>query len=298
MLLLFQLLAKLPLPWLHFLGSLLGGLMWLLSPRARRLSRENLALAFPAGVPAGVAWQSAKAAGQGFAELPWLWLRSIEETTARVTRVEGWDAVEAAKARGDALLFLTPHIGCFEMVGQVIGTRLPITCLYRPPKNPKFQPLFDAGRNRGQMQIAAANTAGVRKIIKALRQKAAVGILPDQVPQHGEGVWAPFFGRPAYTMTLAARLAQIPGVSTFFVYATREGHGHYHFFVQPTVLHSDAAVGEAADLVRISAINREIERIVLQRPEQYFWSYNRYKSPHAEAQAKRDKAVGQDGGAE
>jgi KDO2-lipid IV(A) lauroyltransferase len=289
MLFLFRALALLPLPVLHGLGAVLGGLAYLLSSRERKRARENLALAFPEGAPDGLAWRSALQSGRALAELPWLWMRPIEETTARVVRVEGWDIVEAARARGEALLFFTPHIGCFEMAGQFIGSRLPITVLYRPPKNPVVQPLYDAGRNRGQMRGAAADAAGVRAMLKALKQKEAVGILPDQVPQHGEGLWAPFFGRPAYTMTLAARFSAMKGVSTFFVYARRERGGTYHFVVHPEAL----VVQEGDDAEeRVAAINRVVESIIRRQPDQYFWSYNRYKSPHAEAHAKLDRAEG------
>jgi KDO2-lipid IV(A) lauroyltransferase len=289
MLALFRFLSWFPLPLLHALGAFIGGLVWLLSSRERRRASENLALAFPDGAPAGVAWRSAQAAGRAIVELPWLWLRPIEQTTARVSRVEGWEAVEAARARGDALLFFTPHIGCFEMAGQFIGARLPITVLYRPPKNPALQPLYDAGRNRGHMRGAAADSAGVRAMLKALRQKEAVGILPDQVPQHGEGIWAPFFGRPAYTMTLAARFSTMKGISTFFVYATREAGGRYHFIVHPETL----PPVEGDEVTRVTAINRVVEDIIRQRPDQYIWSYNRYKAPHAEAHAKLESAAAQ-----
>lgn len=282
----FSLLSRFPLPLLHGLGAVLGGLLYLLSGRERRRIREHLALAFPAGAPAGVAWRSALQSGRAIVELPWLWLRPIDEVVARVSSAEGWAAVEAARQRGVPLLFFTPHIGCFEMAGQYIGARLPITVLYRESKNPAMAPLYEQGRNRGLMIGAPADTSGVRTMLKALKKKEAVGILPDQVPQHGEGVWLPFFGRPAYTMTLAARFSEIRDVATFFVYVTRGKWGRYHFHVQPTPpLEGDEAA-------RALTINREIEKIVLQQPDQYFWSYNRYKAPNEAADASR-QTIGQ-----
>lgn len=281
---LFRILSRFPLPFLHALGAVMGGLVYLLSARERRRYRENLALAFPAGAPAGLAWQSALSAGRSIVELPWLWLRPIEEVVTRVHRVEGIAAVDAARAAGRPLLFLTPHLGCFEITAQYLAQRTPITVLYRPPKNPAMVPLYDSGRNRGQMRGAAADMAGVRQMLKALKQKEAVGILPDQVPQDGEGVWVPFFGKLAYTMTLAARFSQVRDVVTFFVYATRDAGGRYSFYVRPA---GDLAGDDAA---RAAAINREIESIIRQCPDQYFWGYNRFKAPHAEAMARRDQA--------
>lgn len=278
---LFIFLSRFPLPVLHALGALLGGLHFLTSWRQRKRIREHLALAFPEGAPFGVGWRSSLQSGRSLIELPWLWIRPIEEVVARVTEVHGWDVVEEARASGVPLLFFTPHIGCFEMAGQYIATHLPITVLYREPKNPRLAPLYSLGRNRGMMSAAPADTSGVRKMLKALKQKQAVGILPDQVPQHGEGVWLPFFGRPAYTMTLAARFSEVRDAATFFVYVTRENGGRYRFYVQPT----PPLEGDEAN--RALIINREIEKIILQRPDQYFWSYNRYKAPHAAAAAAR-----------
>ena len=284
---LFRLLSLLPLRFLHAVGAFLGAMVYWTSSRERERVSDNLRLAYPGGVPSGLAWKSALSAGRSMVELPWLWGRPIEETVLRVDSVSGWERIEEAQSRGEALLFFTPHIGCFEMVGQYIGTKLPITCLYRAPKNPALLPIYDEGRNRGQMRGAAADAAGVRALVRALRQKQAVGILPDQVPQHGEGEWVPFFGRPAYTMTLAARFSQMKGVSVFFVYATRESGAKYAFFSQPARF-SEASADD--EILRATEINQQIEAIIHQRPDQYFWSYNRYKSPHAGAHLKLDAA--------
>ena len=278
---LFRLLSRFPLPVLHRIGAVLGGLLYLISGRERQRIREHLLLAFPQGAPSGVAWESALQGGRSMLELPWLWGRSIEEVVSRVSQVHGWERLEVARKKGVPVLILTPHIGCFEIVGQYIATHFPMTALYREPKNQKLVPLYDQGRNRGMMRGAPADTSGVRKMLKALKNKEAVGILPDQVPQHGEGVWLPFFGRPAYTMTLAARFSMIRDVETFFVYATRESGGRYHFFVQ------DASPLEGDETERAMMINREVEKIIRQRPDQYFWSYNRYKSPNAASNAAR-----------
>jgi KDO2-lipid IV(A) lauroyltransferase len=93
--------------------------------------------------------------------------------------------------------------------------------LYRAPKKAVLQPVINAGRSRGNMHLAPADVGGVRRLIKALRAGEAVGMLPDQVPGSGEGAWLPFFGRPAYTMTLAARLSEVAGVTTIFAWAER-----------------------------------------------------------------------------
>ena len=282
---LFKILALLPLSALQFMGGLLGGLAFALSPKDRRRAAENLALAFPQGAPKGLAWRSAMSSGRTLVELPYLWTRSIDRVMRHVIAVEGWEHVEAARARGDAVVFLTPHIGCFEVAAQVCGDRFPIVCLYRPPRSPSFEKVMVAGRTRAGMSSAAADNAGVKKLLKALKRGEAIGMLPDQVPQNGEGIWVPYFGRAAYTMTLAARFSEMAKVSTVFIFVIRQAFGRYRVVVRPpeSPLSGDLPA-------RVVQINQEIEKIVLQFPEQYFWSYNRYKSPTSAATAARPVA--------
>lgn len=281
MILLFRLLGRLPLSLLQAVGSLLGGLVFLLARSERRRAAAHLALAFPDRVPAGLAWQSARAAGRTLTELPYLWQRPIEEVVGRVASVDGWEHVDAARARGDGVMMLTPHVGCFEITAQYIATRHPITVLYRPPKSEAFHPVMVHGRTRGQMKPAPADNSGVKQLLKALRKKEMIGMLPDQVPQSGEGVWAPFFSRPAYTMTLAARFSALDKVTTLFIFARRLTGGRYSIHVRPPTVPLEGTLEE-----RTVEINREIEKIVLDAPDQYFWAYNRYKAPHAEAAAE------------
>jgi len=261
---LFRLLARLPLPLLHNLGALLGWLAYGLSPTYRRRLRANTALA---GVVA-VRGAAIAEAGKTLLELPRLWLRPSDTVVEQVVRVSGWELVETAWHAGHGILFLTPHLGCFEITAQYYAAQRPMTVLYRRPRQSWLAALVETGRG-ANLELAPADLSGVRKLIKALKSGAAVGMLPDQAPGAGEGVWAPFFGQPAYTMTLAARLAQT-GASVIFAYAERLHYGagyHLHLFAP------------SEDIATPAAINREIERLVQRCPEQYLWGYNRYKRP-------------------
>ncbi|WP_349771917.1 lysophospholipid acyltransferase family protein [Thauera sedimentorum] len=272
--LLFRMLSRLPLRVLHLLGGWAGWLVYRVDAGYRRRLHDNLALAIGRDDPALVR-QAAREAGRQALELPWVWLRTADEVVAGVRRVEGWELVDAALAEGRGLLFLTPHLGCFEITAQYIASRTPITVLYRPPRKAVLQPLMEAGRARGQMKTAPADLSGVRKLVKTLRSHEAVGMLPDQAPGVGEGVWAPFFGRPAWTMTLAARMAEVKGVCVLYVWAERlpRGEGFALRFSEGV----EALEGELE--ARCATINREIERLILACPAQYLWGYDRYKRP-------------------
>ncbi|MFN4148396.1 MAG: lysophospholipid acyltransferase family protein [Rhodocyclaceae bacterium] len=268
MVLLFRLLSRLPLPLLHRLGAWIGWLVYGLSPTYRRHLRENLASAgFDAFYAAAVA-----EAGKTVLELPKIWLRPQQEVVARVVRVTGWELVEAAWQAGRGILFLTPHLGCFEITAQYYASFRPITVLYRRPKQDWLVPLVEQARG-AHLQLAPADLGGVRKLIKALKAGEAVGMLPDQAPGVGEGEWAPFFGRPAWTMTLAPRLAR-SGATVILAWAERLPHGagfHLHLSLP------ECGIATPAD------VNREIERLVRLCPTQYLWGYNRYKTPRGVA---------------
>lgn len=276
--LIFKGIARLPLPLLHGAGGMLGRLAYRFAPRVREQVRANLALAVGAAEADRLLPEAMAESGKGALELPSTWLSSLEAVTDRVKQVSGWEHVAEAQARGKGVIFLTPHLGCFEIAAQYLARHahgVPITVLYREPKQAWMKEFLLAGRVRGdRMRVAAADLAGVRTLIRALKHKEMVGLLPDQAPGAGQGEWLPFFGRPAYTMTLAARLTET-GAATLFVYMERLPGGQgYHYHIRPplTPLEGDT-------VARAAQINREVEAMIRECPTQYLWAYNRYKQP-------------------
>ncbi len=282
MLLLFRFLARWPLPLLHALGWALGWLTWLASPGYRRRWYGHTRLA---GVRGWERWASVGEAGKQVAELPRLWFGPPVTV--------GWEGaahIEAALDHGQGLLFLTPHLGCFEITAQAYAHRFaastqhgdrPMTALFRPPRQAAWRKVVEGARHRAGLKTAPTTLAGVRQLLQALRQGEAVGLLPDQVPPEGLGVWAPFFGREAYTMTLSARLARLPRTATLLAWGERLPWGRgYVVHVQPL----QRALPEplATDPVTAAGqINRAMEALVRRCPQQYLWGYARYKAPRA-----------------
>ena len=266
---LFRLLSRLPLLWVHRLGALAGTLVYLASPRYRKNLRENMRAA---GVDKNLVWPAAAEAGKQALEVSRIWMKSQAEANAQVVDVVGGEYLAAARAARRGILFLTPHLGCFEITAQYCATLGDLTVLYRPPRQKSLQRMILAGRQRPGLHLATADLSGVRALIKALKRGEAVGILPDQTPKTGEGAWLTFFGRPAYTMTLAARLSET-GATVLMVWGERlpRGRGYRLHYSLP----DPAITGDT--LTRAQRINREIERLVRRCPAQYLWGYNRYK---------------------
>lgn len=268
---LFRLLSFLPLWLLHALGVVIG---WLtrMSPTYRLRFAENAA---QAGYTAAQVRAAVSEGGKLVAELPRLWL-------GRPVRVqwEGDALIEAAHRAGKAIVFLTPHMGCFEITAQAYARRYEgqgkhITVLFRPARKAWLAPLVDSVRNRAGLQAAPANLTGVKQLIKALQQGQAVGLLPDQVPPKGLGVWAPFFGKPAYTMTLSVRLARQPGTVVLLAWGERLSGGRgYVVHLRPLSETLSEDLTEAT-----TQINRALEGLIRECPQQYLWGYARYKAP-------------------
>lgn len=273
---LMSLAARFPLAFLHALGALLGWAMYGLSPTYRRHLRENLEAAGygkTANDADAVRRAAIVGAGQMLAELPAIWLRPAAEVVALVRRIDGREHVDAARASGKGIVFLTPHLGCFEITAKIAADEFPITVLYRAPKLAWLQPMIEKGRGQDNVRLARADLSGVRQLLAALLRKEAVGILPDQVPGEGEGEWADFFGRPAYTMTLAPKLAARPASVCLLAFGERlPGGKGYELHIRPM---PPAEPGEGPT----RRMNRALEALIRECPGQYLWGYNRYKRP-------------------
>ncbi len=282
MLSLIRWLSRRGLPTLHALGSCLGWLAWWLSPTYRRHAHSLLA---QAGQGATVRRQAIAQAGRMVAELPWLWLRPADRPLGATVQWQGDALIAEALDAGRGLVLLTPHLGCFEVCAQAIaerfGDRARLTAMYRPARQPWLRQLEETARMRPGLATVPAALAGVRQMIRALRKGEMVGLLPDQVPPEGMGVWAPFYGRPAYTMTLAARLVQQTGATLLLIWAERlDGGRGWVLRVGPaTPLPAVAADDEALQVACAASVNQDMERLIAQCPGQYLWGYDRFKQP-------------------
>ena len=260
----------------------MGQLVYTVSSRYRSRLLDNLTAS---GVCSGsdavkrLARANASEVGKGATELAWALFRPLDEVAGQVHEVHGWDAVERLRAAGRPIIFVTPHLGAYDVAGRYLWTRLPILAMYRPHKIFWLDQVLREGRNRGAApdgtNVAPANMAGVRMVLKHLKRGGCSVVLPDQVPGLGEGEWAEFFGRPAYTMTLLGRLQEASGAALVFCYAERLPRGAgYRLHLETLDEPLPADRHEAA-----RRVNAGVERLVRACPSQYLWGYNRYKRP-------------------
>lgn len=264
---LLRLAGALPLGFLRAIGAALGWLVYLGSPAYRRRLLGNLSQA-GYGQDPGIRRQAIAEAGRMVAELPWIWARTPAEILPWV-RCDASALLEQVRAERRGILFMTPHLGGFEMAARFWAAQGPITVLFRPPKQGWLARFVLAARSCAGLRAVPVGASGLRALLRALRAGDAVGLLPDQVPGRGTGVWVPFFGRSAFTMTLPQRLVEQTGAAVVLATGERLPGGRgWRLHLEP--------MPEPPTPERL---NHRLEELVARFPAQYLWAYNRYKQP-------------------
>jgi Kdo2-lipid IVA lauroyltransferase/acyltransferase len=266
------LIAALPLDIVQLIGGALGVLAYVGSKQYRKLFSSQYEAVVRNYYLKSKLWTAAASSGILFADSLWIW-RNPEKALSK-TQIHNWDVVQTVMSEGKGMIILTPHLGGFEIIPRVLARHFPATILYRPSRQAWLNEVVEEGRSYPNMHFVPANLQGVRKITRALSKGEAIAILPDQVPTSGDGIWTDFFGRPAYTTTLPVRLANrfnAPAVM-FTAKRSRLGLG-WVMTAKRLNTFSDNANTAAKQL------NTAIEEAILSAPEQFIWSYNRYKHP-------------------
>lgn len=276
---LFRLSAALPLTWSHWLGGLVGQVLWWIPNRLRRVAERNLTLCFPEQSVAEreqCLRNNLRETGKGLLELGPLWLWSGERVLRLARPPVGEEALAAALQQQRGVILLTPHLGAWEMAGLYYSSRYPLNILYRPSRV-GLDEISCRGRGRLGGNVVATDASGLRALLVALRRGEMLGILPDQDTGsvgNGEGLFAPFFGIAAGTMTLVSRLALKQQAPVFLTWAERlpQGQGYtLHLQELPEVTRATSLADS------VVALNQGIESVVRACPEQYLWVYKRFK---------------------
>lgn len=275
---LLRLFAALSLQSLHRLADISSPLLMLFAKHMQRVTRINVERCFPelnnheqlALIRANLA-----ETGKTIVETGPFWQWDCSKILELVKHVSGLEEFEHAYAQGRGVIIAAPHLGAWELVGLYCSSLHPMTSLYRPPKIQELDTLIRRGRQKCGAHLVPTDTRGIRALYEALNRQELIGILPDQDPGSGQGVFAPFFGISANTMVLLSRLAMRSGAPVFFTYAERL-HGqagfHLHFVPGPAVINTGPLAAS------VSAVNAGVEACVRRLPHQYLWNYKRFKT--------------------
>jgi KDO2-lipid IV(A) lauroyltransferase len=274
------------------MGVLVGVCVWSCSKRYRQNFEQNANLLH---LTRKQRFWALVNAGTMVMELPWMWLR---DEHIQVTQRVQWDGVahfEQALLRGKGVIVLSPHMGCWEIGAQMLAERFgpnhgPMLAMYRPPRKAWLAPLVQQSRRREHLHTVPANAQGVRALFRCLKQGGFTAVLPDQVPPLGQGIWAPFLGQEAYTMTLAVKLAEQTGATLLMCWCERKPRGQFvgHLSLLSELDGLDK-MGSSLEQ-KVQAMNQGVERLIKSAPEQYLWGYARFKAPRQEAYPSTLKA--------
>ncbi len=277
-----DLVGCLPLSLARAVGSSFGYISWLIQDRSAKVTLRNLELCFPNMSKAErkyLAKQSLRETGKLATEICVIRKRSHEWLKKRIFKVEGEALLKREIAKGKGLIVLAPHIGNWEVMGQCLPAYGNITILYQPPKQTYLEPVIIASREKTGAVLAPTSRKGIVQLLKSLNGGGITAILPDQNPAKGSGVFSPFFGKPAYSMTLAHGFLRrcdsyvVMGVCK----RVRGGFEIYYFDAPPEVYDENLEVS-------VAAVNRGVEQCVAYCPAQYQWEYKRFRMRPAGAE--------------
>ncbi|WP_342593827.1 lipid A biosynthesis acyltransferase [Salinicola lusitanus] len=282
--LLWRLLSHCRLKTMWSLAGVASRVLYAVSRRERHVSRRNLEVAYPddsgeqrrSRIQASLRHSAATMLELGFA-----WIADPRRVDASIVEVHGRELLDEARAEGRGVIVLAPHFGNWEVLNFWLSSHFPFTAMYEPPKMADLDPVIRHGRERMGAELVPTNPRGVAALLKALKRAEAVGILPDQEPDWGSGVFADFFGRPAYTATLLPKLVARTQARVVTGVARRlpEGRGFAIHF-----LAADDRVYDTDEKVSALGVNACVESAIALDPVQYQWEYKRWKKTEQEQQ--------------
>lgn len=280
---LWRALSRLPLRWLWRAAALVGPQVYRFSKRERQVTEINLKVVYPeasASQRKTLAQQSLQHSTATMLELGHAWMAPPEKVEASILAVHGRDKLDSARAEGRGVIVLAPHFGNWEVLNFWLSSHFPFTAMYEPPKIADLDPIIRHGRERMGAKLVPTNPRGVAALLKALKRSEAIGILPDQEPNWGSGVFAPFYGRHAYTATLLPKLVARTQARVVTGVALRvPGKGfEIHF------LDANEQVYSEEDVTSATGVNASVEASIALHPVQYQWEYKRYRKVVEEQQ--------------
>lgn len=271
------LLSWFPLRLSQGLGSIIGRIFYWIPNSNKRIAQINIQQAFPnlsSQQQKSLLQANLKETSKAMIELGAFWFWRSDKLLGLVKEVHGQDLLEQAIAQNKGVIFLAPHLGAWELIASYLSAVYPSSFLYRPPNIPSIERFMVNARGRFGATLAPTDARGVRCLMKALKNKEVTVILPDQDPGESGGVYAPFFERPARTMTLVSKLLQKTDSACLYMVMQRlpKGKGYALHF-----LPADQNLASQEAAIATQTLNAGVERCISIAPEQYLWCYKRYR---------------------
>ena len=270
------LVSLLPLSVAHALGELIGWLLWVTNSNTAHISTINLRLCFPDYDDDKInkeVKKSLRSLGKSYTEMGMSWMWPIPKVHKLITQIEGEEYLKKALDDDNGIIIIAPHLGNWEILNHFFRTYLFMTVMYKPAKIPALDKFILDTRKRVDVGLVPADRSGVMSLFKILENKGVVAVLPDQQPSRKSGVFTDFFGKKALTGKLNGELANATPAYLLCAYAKRLDDGSYGVVLKP----ASEGIRVADPLESATALNQSIEDCILDCPDQYQWSYKRFR---------------------
>ena len=270
------LVSLLPLSVAQTLGDLIGWLLWVTKSNTARISRINFRHCFPDHDDDEIdneVKKSLSSLGKSYTEMGMSWMWPIPKVLKLITQVEGEEYLQKALDDKNGIIIIAPHLGNWEILNHYFRTHLFMTVMYKQAKIPALDKFIHDTRKRVDVGLVPANRSGVMSLFKILENKGVVAVLPDQIPGPKSGVFAPFFGQNSLTGKLIGEMANTTPAYLLCAYAKRLDDGSYGVVLKP----ASEGIRVPDAIESATALNQSIEDCILDCPDQYQWSYKRFR---------------------
>lgn len=267
------------LPFAHRIGYIFGWLLNTVPNKSKQIAKKNIEICLPELNPKEqktLLRRTLNESGKTLSEMGIMWLANSERVLHMIKNIEGEEHLKSALANHKGILLAMPHIGSWELVNLYAARHYPVTSLYKPPHMRSLDNIIKESRQRTGATLVPTDTRGIRAVSKALKNNEVIVILPDQhpPPQLKNGIFSDFFNYPAYSATLMSKLAAKSNSEIIYAYTKRlaKGEGFTLVFQPATENDAKADIQHSVDIM-----NKDIETVIRDCPEQYQWTYKRFK---------------------
>lgn len=270
-----KVIARLPLTWLYTLAHCFAYLLYLLPSSFKKISQTNLNLVYPSlssQAQTALLKSSLKSQCYTYVESIKCWGMPKAYSIDLVQNVQGAQLLEDALANHKGVIMVVTHFGCWELLNAWLSQYTAPVIMYKPNKNKSVDRFVLQARQNFNATLVATDKTGVSAIFKHLKQGGLTVILPDHLPKPSGGIYANFFAQEVLCTTLVSKLAQKTQCNILGLSCLRVKSG-FKVICQP--MHHDIG---GKDLQRsVECLNHEMQAMINQAPEQYIWSYKRFR---------------------
>lgn len=277
----FSLIALLSLRNCHRVGRVLASLFLIIPNRSSHVTKVNIKLCFPnfnSAQQQNLIKKSLIETAKTLIEASPMWLWKKDKLFSLIKKVQGEELIERALSKNKGVILALPHLGNWELLSLYCSDKYITTTMYQKPKTIQLESIVKTGRERFGSNLVSADNFGVRAMYKALKKNECICILPDQEPSKGSGVFVPFFNINAYSMTLVSRLAKKTSATVIIAYAKRLANGQGYEIIFTEANDMPEKINSDLENDSVSYLNSEFEKCIKDIPDQYQWSYKRFRT--------------------